>query len=75
MIFKNGLTIKEQLCENYLEQTAEVEPANVSYVHFSQCAIGRQEHVCHLNELESHSKVDMRGRTLEREVTHKIELI
>ena len=48
---------------------------NVSYLNFEQCEIGRQEHVCHLNENESRSKVDVRGKTLERDVTHQVTII
>ena len=76
MILKNGLTLKEQMFDNYLEEVGgDSESVNVSYVSFAQCSIGRQEHVCHLNEQESHSKIDMRGRQLQRQVTHKITLI
>lgn len=63
------------MIDDYLETPQEVEGADISYLNFDQCEIGRQEHVCHLNEQESRSKVDVRGRTLEREVTHHITLI
>ena len=52
------------MVENYLMMPQDQEVANVSYLTFEQCEIGRQEHVCHLNEQESRSKVDVRGKTL-----------
>ena len=63
------------MIDNYLDNTADNTQTNVSFERFEQCTIGRQEHVCNLNQEESQLKVDIRGRTLEREVTHKIELI
>ena len=76
LILKNGLTVEEQMVRNYLlEKGKAQETTDISYVDFRQCAVGREEHICHLNEQESHSKVDLRGHTFEREVTHRIELI
>lgn len=62
MILKNGLTVKEQMVDDYLLADQEEEWADVSYSTFDQCEIGRHEHVCHLNEQESHSKIDPKAQ-------------